>query len=203
MTYDEAYAKYRNLIGWTLYNKFHVVSDDQEYDDLYQEACVALMNAVDSYDESKGEFSTYLVTSIIHCLNKYKSKFGNFGGMGVYNSFLREHYKSVRAYMNGEISFDELQEIIGVDSYTLIAALNCASGCVSLNTPIGESNGDEGEGTLEYFIEDKSIMPHDTNVIYDDAIEWVKTKYSSLHSQAKGCKKAVKIISGNAGLGQN
>lgn len=61
MTYEQAYDNHIGLLH-SLTQKYYI--NEIEYADLFQEYAMAMMKAVDNYDESKGEFSTLLTTYV-------------------------------------------------------------------------------------------------------------------------------------------
>ena len=60
MSLDEVYAKYEKFLRFMIKKYINFENSRYTYEDLYQEACLALIDAYNRYDPGKGEFSTYL-----------------------------------------------------------------------------------------------------------------------------------------------
>lgn len=69
MTRDEKILSNQNLVWNVIHTKFNSVPIDK--DDLFQTGMTALIRAVDSYDSSKGEFSTIAITAIKREIKRY------------------------------------------------------------------------------------------------------------------------------------
>lgn len=60
MTLDEVYGKYEKLLRFIIKKYTNKNTGVYNYDDLYQVACLAMVEAYKNYDPSIGKFSTYL-----------------------------------------------------------------------------------------------------------------------------------------------
>ena len=62
-----------NLVQYTLHKYFHINPGHHEYEDLFQEGCIGLINAAIRFDESRGfQFSTYASHMISGQIRRYK-----------------------------------------------------------------------------------------------------------------------------------
>lgn len=86
--------------------KKYIYLGEDEYEDLYQEGCLALVNAAKHYDEnneSGAKFSTYAARAILHTLQSYKlKKSNNLHGFGLSDT--------TRKKIDGSIPFVFLNE---------------------------------------------------------------------------------------------
>ena len=115
-----------------------------EYDDLYQSGCLALVKAIDGFDESKGfKFSTYAVPVI---LGEMKRLFRDGGTVKVGRSLKELSLKATKACdkfrveNEREATISELAEILGVE--TAKAAEAVSAGMVPLS--LTSSDDDSG-----------------------------------------------------------
>lgn len=119
-----------------------------EYDDLYQAACVGLVQAADRFDESRGlQFSTYAVPVI---LGEIRRLFREGGAVKVSRG-LRDMSRKVNAEAkqfseeNGRMpSVQELAQRMGEDAETIAEALGASQTPISLT-----ADDDEGNGTID------------------------------------------------------
>lgn len=61
---DELYDKYQNLIHFIIKKYFGIKHPLFDYEDLFQEGCLAMCVAYDRYDPEKSEFISYLYSYI-------------------------------------------------------------------------------------------------------------------------------------------
>lgn len=111
-----------------------------EYDDLYQSGCLALVKAIDGFDESKGfKFSTYAVPVI---LGEMKRLFRDGGTVKVGRSLKELSLKATkvcdkfRVENEREPTISELAEILGVE--TAKAAEAVSAGMVPLSLTVSD-----------------------------------------------------------------
>lgn len=74
---DKLIESHLNCVHWTIHNLIHTGEGTcgLEYDDLYQEGCIALWCAAETYDEARGtQFHSYAISVIHHHLLDYCQK---------------------------------------------------------------------------------------------------------------------------------
>ncbi|ARP49975.1 MULTISPECIES: sigma-70 family RNA polymerase sigma factor [Caproicibacterium] len=115
-----------------------------EYDDLYQAACVGLVQAVDRFDESRGlRFSTYAVPVI---LGEVRRLFREGGAVKVsrgLRDLSRKAAAESKAYAQkyGRMpTVTELAQRLGVDAETAAQALGAAQAPISLTAEDDSGN---------------------------------------------------------------
>ena len=115
-----------------------------EYDDLYQSGCLALIKAIDGFDESRGfKFSTYAVPVI---LGEMKRLFRDGGTVKVGRSLKELSLKATRACdkfrveNEREPTISELAEILGVE--TAKAAEAIGAGMMPLSLTVSDDGTD-------------------------------------------------------------
>lgn len=64
-----------NLVHYTIQKKLNIQPSDSMYDELYSEGCLQLIIAAESYDETKGAFSTYACSRLYFKLMEYSMKY--------------------------------------------------------------------------------------------------------------------------------
>lgn len=124
-----------------------------EYDDLYQTACVGLVKAVDSFDESRGVcFSTYAVPVILGELKQLFRKEGTvkvsrgLKELGMKAAAAGERFMSVHGYRP---SVSELSQELGVPEEEVTLAVCAAQRPLSLTA----QTEDEDERQLDLSVE--------------------------------------------------
>lgn len=113
-----------------------------EYDDLYQSGCLALIKAIDGFDESKGfKFSTYAVPVI---LGEMKRLFRDGGTIKVGRSLKELSLKATKACDKFRVenarepTISELAEVLGVE--TAKAAEAVSAGMVPLSLTVSDDD---------------------------------------------------------------
>lgn len=116
-----------------------------EYEDLYQSGCLALVKAIDGFDESKGfKFSTYAVPVI---LGEMKRLFRDGGTVKVGRSLKELSLKATRVCdkfrveHEREPTISELAEILGVETAKAAEAISAGMTPLSLTVSDDDSGG--------------------------------------------------------------
>lgn len=68
MSRDELITNNMKLVHHVIHRNFPTFGKNE---DVFQEGCIGLIKAADSYDESKGEFRNYAYTSILNTIRSY------------------------------------------------------------------------------------------------------------------------------------
>ena len=68
MSRDEMITNNMKLVHYVIHRNFPSFGGNE---DIFQEGCLGLIKAVDSFDESKGEFRNYAYTSILNAIRSY------------------------------------------------------------------------------------------------------------------------------------
>lgn len=71
MSRDELVTNNIKLVYHVIHRNFPSFGRDE---DVFQEGCIGLVKAADSFDESKGEFRNYAYTSILNTIRNYFSR---------------------------------------------------------------------------------------------------------------------------------
>ncbi len=73
MNRNKLIEEHLNIVHWTIHHYIQVNEHifGFEYDDLYSEGCIHLCKAANTYDESKGKFSSYATSVIKNGLISY------------------------------------------------------------------------------------------------------------------------------------
>ena len=155
--YDLLVKQYKNFVQF-LIPKYE--QEKVEYDDLFQEGYIGLINAIRNFDYTKGyKFSSYAYVVIKNAIRKYINK--NIGTIRIPNSMLNDYFQIIytkREYymLNGkEASEEKLSEILGISIEKIRNVLMCCEDTVSLYDSLGRGP-EEAEYTLLCAIEDKS-----------------------------------------------
>ena len=77
---DQLIADHLNCVRWVIHSFIHVNESvcGLEYDDLYQEGCIALWRAAETFDEQRGaQFHSYAISVIRNHLLDYCRKIQN------------------------------------------------------------------------------------------------------------------------------
>ena len=139
---------------------------DENLDDLFQIGCVGLLKAIDNFDLSYGvKFSTYCVPMIQGEVRRYLR---DNNSIRVSRSLKDLAYKSLRlkeelVLERGiEPTHEELAQILGVEVYDVINALESMRDPVSIFEPIYNDGGD----TIYLCdqIEDKRLKDNDLDI---------------------------------------
>lgn len=154
-----------------------ILNDKKRYSsyekiDLLQEGILALIKAVDTYDEEKGAFSTYAKTIIERIItretiNKDRSIRIPVGLV----TYINKYNRLVTDYLsdNKEIPDDEeICEILGISTYTL-KSIRAAStqATMSLDEPLDDEDGKKS----------KLDLIGDIDNSYDDIIDSMSSNY--------------------------
>ena len=71
MNRDELITENMKLVYYVIHRNFPSFGRDE---DIFQEGCVGLVKAANSFDETKGEFRNYAYTSILNSIRGYFSR---------------------------------------------------------------------------------------------------------------------------------
>ena len=72
---DQLIADHLNCVRWVIHSFIHINESvcGLEYDDLYQEGCIALWRAAETFDEQQGaQFHSYAISGYHDQGNSYK-----------------------------------------------------------------------------------------------------------------------------------
>ena len=155
--YDLLVKQYKNFVQF-LIPKYE--QEKVEYDDLFQEGYIGLINAIRNFDYTKGyKFSSYAYVVIKNAIRKYINK--NIGTIRIPNSMLNDYFQIIytkREYymLNGkEASEEKLSEILGISIEKIRNVLMCCEDTVSLYDSLGRGP-EEAEYTLLCAIKNES-----------------------------------------------
>jgi len=126
--------------------------------DLVQEGNIGLMKAIEKYNWRRGfRFSTYATWWIKQCVLKALNEQHRIIRIPSHmNDLVKKVNRAREEYMgsNGfEPSISEISALIGAEESQVEKVYTVAQGTISLETPIGGSNGDE-DGTISQLIVD-------------------------------------------------
>lgn len=144
-----------------------------EYDDLFQAGCIGLLKALRSFDLSMGTaFSTYAVPVILGEIKRYLRDNGpikvgralkelSLKILRVRQRFLSEH--------GCEPTTSQLSELLCVSPEDIVMAIDACSYPLSLDTAIGEDDGDK-EITLYDAVGDSSMETRIDRIALNEAM---------------------------------
>ncbi len=157
-----------------------------EYDDLYQVGALALVNAVERFDASKGyEFSSFATPTILGEIKKYfRDKQWALKVPRRMKEIAAIVQKSIDQFVNEshrQPTVDEISKDTGFTPEDIIEAMESskAYGTFSLDKTFDEM-GEEGEGlSLEKYIgfEEKGFLNIEMREIIDSVVEQLSDTY--------------------------
>ena len=163
-----------------------------EYDDIYQVACIGLLNAVDRFDPDRGvKFATFATPTVFGEIRKYFRDKGSFIKIPrrLYEIFYRaEKVKRAQAALTLpeiarilDISEDTVEDAYRIGGASFISSLEneaLADGHLTLSNVLGE------EDNNLLMLENRDFIKYCMNRLDDDEREFIILRYYNEKSQS-------------------
>lgn len=123
---DQLMEEHLNCVHWVIHSFIHVNEGvcGLEYDDLYQEGCIALWRAAETFDEQKGaQFHSYAISVIYNHLLDYCRKIQSRTAIVVPLEDAETAQNMVRSWDSDSILFVEQVLEYGKRTYSGVAKL--------------------------------------------------------------------------------
>lgn len=149
------------------------------YEDIYQEGCIGLLQAVDNFDPSLGnEFSTYAVPMIYGSMRRYIRDNVRQNGLKISRSILELQSKILHLRDSENSSVEEMAEKLSVSKQQVLDCINSLGGVRSLDEPISDDSGD----SLGCFVscEESGYAEIESDEYADKIAEFIQKNYTGV-----------------------
>jgi len=165
--------------------------------DLIQEGNIGLMKAVDKFEYQRGyKFGTYATWWVRQAITRAIADQARTIRIPVHMieviNKLNRTSRTLVQQMGREPTLEEIAERMGMSLDKVQKVFKIAKRPISLETPIGE----EGDGRLEDFIEDKEVISPQEAAISSNMAKWIQKVLSTLNEREE------KILRMRFGIGE-
>ena len=165
--------------------------------DLIQEGNIGLMKAVDKFEYQRGyKFGTYATWWVRQAITRAIADQARTIRIPIHMieviNKLNRTSRTLVQQMGREPTLEEIAERMGMSLDKVQKVFKIAKRPISLETPIGE----EGDGRLEDFIEDKEVISPQEAAISSNMAKWIQKVLSTLNEREE------KILRMRFGIGE-